>query len=65
MVTIKIDLDKKCIRCGKGGALPSGLCMACVARGIQEGKFDHIIKKARENMLNKNPKKPLKESDNG
>lgn len=42
--TIRIDLDKKCKRCKKGGATPCGYCLECVSKMIKEGKFDHIIK---------------------
>lgn len=45
---IHIDMDKKCKECGKGGATPSGYCMACVAAGIKDGKFDHIIKPIKD-----------------
>jgi len=41
---IKIDLDKKCRRCKKPGATQGGWCLACVAKGIKNGEFDHIIK---------------------
>lgn len=47
-IEIKVDLDKKCKGCGKGGATQSGYCMACVAKGIKDGKFDHIIKPIKE-----------------
>lgn len=45
---INVDLDKKCHHCGKGGATQSGLCMACIAKAVKRGEFDHIIKKARQ-----------------
>jgi len=53
--TIHIDLEKKCKKCGKGGATKSGYCMACVAKMIGQGKFDYIIKpiqKATKEALN-------------
>ena len=44
--TIHVDLDAKCKRCGKGGAVEkSGICMACIAKAIKNGEFDHIINK--------------------
>lgn len=44
---ITIDMDKKCKRCGKGGATQSGLCLKCVLKAIQKGKFDHILRGKR------------------
>lgn len=36
MTLIKIDMDKRCAECGEHGAMPSGLCMSCVARALDE-----------------------------
>lgn len=33
-VHITIDLDKKCVECGKGGAMPSQICMKCTTKAI-------------------------------
>ena len=46
-VVIHADLDKKCTRCGKGGATQNGLCMKYTADGIKRGDYDHIIKKGK------------------
>lgn len=46
-MTIDINLDAKCVRCGKGGATPSGICLKCAAKAVQAGELDHIIKKHR------------------
>lgn len=35
---IVIDLDKKCAECGKGGAMPSQLCIACTTKIIFQKK---------------------------
>ena len=35
--TIVIDMDKKCVECGRGGALPTDLCIRCTTK-IIEGK---------------------------
>ena len=48
MLEIKIDTDKKCERCKKPGATESGLCLACIVKGIKKGEFDHIIKSMRD-----------------
>lgn len=32
--TITIDLDKKCAECGKGGAVPNGLCLKCTSKAF-------------------------------
>lgn len=50
MITIKIDLDKKCVRCKKGGALENGLCMRCITKAIDRGEYNHIFKKAKETL---------------
>jgi hypothetical protein len=42
---IEINLDKKCLRCKKPGALQNGYCLKCMMKMIAEGKFDHILKK--------------------
>lgn len=35
--TISIDLDKKCTRCRRKGATPSGLCLDCISKNIEKG----------------------------
>jgi hypothetical protein len=45
---INVNMDKKCKRCGQGGATDGGYCMKCIAKGISEGKYDHILKKKPE-----------------
>jgi len=45
--TIHINLDAKCKRCGKGGATPSGICLACAVKAVKNGEWDHILKKYR------------------
>jgi len=42
---IHVNLDAKCERCGKDGATQSGICMACMAKAVKNGEFDHILKK--------------------
>jgi hypothetical protein len=32
--TITIDMDKKCAECGRGGAVPSGICLKCTGKAI-------------------------------
>jgi len=50
---LTINLDAKCRRCGKGGATPNGLCLACVARAIKRGECDHIINRIKPKMKQK------------
>ena len=45
MHKININMDKKCIRCGKGGAADGGYCLKCVLKNMKEGKYDHILRK--------------------
>jgi hypothetical protein len=33
-VHITIDVDKKCAECGKGGAMPSEICMKCTTKAV-------------------------------
>ena len=47
---IEIDEDKKCLRCGKGGAVNGNYCMACILKNLKEGKYDHILKKHKRDM---------------
>jgi hypothetical protein len=35
-VEIRIDMDKKCVRCSEPGALENGYCMKCAAKMITE-----------------------------
>jgi len=53
MITIEIDMDRKCKRCGKGGALPTGICMRCLTKALKAGEFDHILKNARASFKGK------------
>ena len=50
---ININLDAKCRRCGKGGATQSGVCMACMARGVKTGEFDEIIERYKPRIRSK------------
>ena len=50
ILTINIDLDKKCTRCKKAGATQSGLCMRCIAQGIIKGEYDHIFDPPKERL---------------
>ena len=44
-VIIKVNLDTKCKRCGKGGATQNGVCLSCINKAIKSGELDHILKK--------------------
>jgi hypothetical protein len=45
-VTITIDMDKKCVECGKGGAVPSGICMKCTTKAISGKPMKSAIGRA-------------------
>lgn len=49
-LTIHIDLDRKCRRCHRGGAMDNGLCMKCVTKGIVRGDYDHVLKPLKKNL---------------
>ena len=34
--TFTVDMDKKCVECGKGGATPSGLCLRCARNALDQ-----------------------------
>ncbi len=55
---ISLDLDAKCKRCGKGGAMPNGLCMPCVTKDIQAKIF------RRENLTMSSRKQDRKRKGN-
>lgn len=42
---IEINMDKKCVRCGKGWATQGGYCLECINRNLNEGKYDHLLTK--------------------
>ena len=39
--TITIEMDKKCLECGKGGATDCGICLKCVTAAITGKKQMH------------------------
>jgi len=41
---INIDMDRKCVRCGKKGAMDNGICLKCLTRAVVRGEYDHILK---------------------
>ena len=51
MLEITINEDKKCIKCGKGGATGGGLCMPCATKKIKAGGYDHILKREGSSMI--------------
>lgn len=40
MTTIEVDMDRRCIHCGKGGATPSGRCLRCITKLIVKYGLD-------------------------
>ena len=34
-LTITVDMDKRCLECGKGGAVDSGICLSCITKAIK------------------------------
>jgi len=47
-IEININMDKKCVHCGKKGAMGNGICLKCLSKAVTRGEYDHILK----------PKKP-------
>ena len=59
--TIIIDTDKKCAECGKGGAVASGICIACTSKVISNKPMKSAIGRAiqarwRKENKNRNSK---------
>ncbi len=42
---VEIDMDKKCKKCGKGGAVHNGICLTCVADTIKVNPFKKGLRK--------------------
>lgn len=62
-VTITIDMDKKCAECGKGGAVPSGICMKCTTKAISNKPMKSwqgraVQKRWREQFAASTPRTP-------
>jgi len=34
-ISITINMDKTCAECGQKGAVPSGLCLSCTTKAMQ------------------------------
>ena len=45
---IKINLDKKCKRCHRGGPGPGGYCLSCIADMVASGEIDILKAKLKE-----------------
>jgi hypothetical protein len=52
-VRTEIDEDRRCRRCRRPGATQNGYCLMCINRMLQEGKFDHILKRAAKEVKRK------------
>lgn len=40
-IDFTINMDQKCRRCGKKGAVNGSLCLKCITKAIGAGEFDH------------------------
>lgn len=52
--TITVSMDKKCLRCKKGGSTESGFCMGCIGFFIKKNGFSggsNPMEKVRRAML--------------
>jgi len=48
-LTINIDMDRKCLECGKGGATESGICLGCTCKAISNKPMKSVAgKKVQE-----------------
>jgi hypothetical protein len=52
-LTINVDLGKKCVECGKGGAMDSGICLKCTGKMMMGTKMKSDIGKAVEQRYRK------------
>jgi len=56
--TVTIDMDKKCVECGKPGAAGSGICLGCSLKAIQGKPMRSQIGRAVQQRFRDNlPKK--------
>ena len=51
--TIEINMDWKCKRCGKPGAMKNGICMKCFSKAMVAGEFAHLLKAHRPQVKDK------------
>lgn len=53
MLTIEINMDRKCVQCRRGGATQGGLCLKCIIKNLRAGKYDHILNRVRAERTDK------------
>ena len=61
-IMITIDLDKKCAECGKGCAVPNGLCLGCTMKAVYTKK---PLKSAQAKAVRARGVSPLRPKDGG
>lgn len=45
---ITVDANRKCVKCGRGGAMDDGYCMECVAEEAARRNFEHVPKDMKD-----------------
>jgi len=48
---IKVDLDKKCKECGKGGATQNGFCLECISKSLRRKNMAKKTKITEETKI--------------
>ena len=56
--TLTIDFDVPCKECGKGGATPCGLCLACATKAMSGKPMKSATGKAMQENWKKRRVKP-------
>jgi hypothetical protein len=64
-LTINIDMGKKCAECGKGGAVDSGICLACTTKVIKGKPMKSPIGRAVAARFKNDPGRPVPKHGSG
>lgn len=59
--TIEINMELKCKECHKGGATPSGFCMACVSKAISDKTMKTVEGRAFKTRVQADLKRQAKD----
>jgi len=62
VITITIEMDKKCSECRKGGATGSGICLSCASRAVQGKPMKSPEGKAAQKRVQAHIRKDLTRS---
>jgi hypothetical protein len=59
-VTVEVDMGKKCVECGKGGATQNGCCLRCFTKAMGDkpmnSELGRLLRRRFEHLRNNNPR---------